>query len=265
MASSIAVLIEEGRKRCFASALDWPGWASAGKTPDAALAALEACRGRYDHVLHICGLGGLDELTGRLIVVETLEGDATTDFGAPSAISDLDRRPLQGAPTSDFFAVILQGCWINLDDVAARTTTPLRKGPRGGGRDVDTMVRHVAEAEVAYGRGLGLTVAATKGDPERVWGAATPSLGRAPRRRDARSRGQVARALRGAATRLARLRPCLRDRGPHDVARRTHRTALARAHSTHERARRSLMRAAISRAACLNADTPVRCLHRLHH
>ena len=138
------------------------------KTPDTALAALEAYRGRDEHVLDICGLGGVHELSGRLVVVETLEVDATTDFGAPSAISALDRRPLQGAPTSSFFAVILQGCWLYLDDVAARTTTPLRKGPRGGGRDVEMMVRHVGEAGVAYVRGLGLTVAATTEDHEGV-------------------------------------------------------------------------------------------------
>jgi hypothetical protein len=37
-----------------------------------------------------------------------------------------------------------------LDDVAASAPATLRKGPRGGGRDRDDVVRHVTEAEHSY-------------------------------------------------------------------------------------------------------------------
>ena len=37
-----------------------------------------------------------------------------------------------------------------------RGTSVLRKGPRGGGRDTDQIVRHVLDAEVAYARKMGL-------------------------------------------------------------------------------------------------------------
>jgi len=44
----------------------------------------------------------------------------------------------------------------------------LRTGPRGGGRDRAKLVAHVADAEMAYARGLGLRVTATKGDPAQI-------------------------------------------------------------------------------------------------
>ncbi len=42
------------------------------------------------------------------------------------------------------------------DGVVAGAPEALRKGPRGGGRDRDPMVRHVQEAERAYARTIGL-------------------------------------------------------------------------------------------------------------
>ena len=40
MASRVEVVIEQGQKRAFASALVWPGWARSGRDEHAALAAL---------------------------------------------------------------------------------------------------------------------------------------------------------------------------------------------------------------------------------
>ncbi|HVR88587.1 MAG TPA: hypothetical protein VHG53_03465 [Candidatus Limnocylindria bacterium] len=50
--------------------------------------------------------------------------------------------------------------WTVLDEVAAAAPPSLRKGPRGGGRDRGAVVRHVAEAELAYARKLGLKLGA---------------------------------------------------------------------------------------------------------
>jgi hypothetical protein len=155
MASSIAVLIEEGRTRTFASALDWPGWSRSAKSAHDALAVLDDYRERYAAVL---ASHSLDAPAGRLGVVETVPGDATTDFGAPSQIAVRDRRAMRRADR-DRMGAILEASWASFDDAAA-TTGKLRQGPRGGGRSVQKMAAHVADAEVAYARALGLRVSA---------------------------------------------------------------------------------------------------------
>jgi hypothetical protein len=43
----VAVFIEAGRRRVFASALDWPGWARGGKTEELAVEALADYLPRY--------------------------------------------------------------------------------------------------------------------------------------------------------------------------------------------------------------------------
>ncbi len=53
-------------------------------------------------------------------------------------------------------ADLLQAAWDTLSDVVAAAPAQLRKGPRGGGRDRDTVVAHVQDAERAYYRKIGL-------------------------------------------------------------------------------------------------------------
>jgi len=156
MAASVKVAVEQGRKRTFASALDWPGWSRAATSVPGALDALEAYRDRYAGVLRA---SGLDTPTGRLTVVESTPGDATTDFGAPSQIAAADARALRSADRHRLCS-ILTACWARLDEVAA-SAGELRSGPRGGGRSVASTLEHVAGAEVAYARGLGLRVEAS--------------------------------------------------------------------------------------------------------
>ncbi|HUD70163.1 MAG TPA: hypothetical protein VMQ40_07980 [Acidimicrobiales bacterium] len=91
MASRVAVLIEDGRTKCFASALDWPGWVRAGRDPELALDALELSRTRYAGVLEASSIAAP---SGRLAVAASVPGDATTDFGAPSQTRELDVRAL---------------------------------------------------------------------------------------------------------------------------------------------------------------------------
>jgi hypothetical protein len=160
---AVDVVVESGHRRTFASALDWPGWARSAPSLDGALTALDEYRSRYTHVLTASRLGAP---SGALRVREALDGDATTDFGAPSAIATADHRALRAAERARL-AAILTACWSRLDVVASRTTS-LRPGPRGGGRDLSKLLRHVTDAEVAYARGLGLRVSATNGDAELV-------------------------------------------------------------------------------------------------
>jgi hypothetical protein len=152
-----------GTRRCFASALDFPGWARSARGEAAALDALESYRGRYSAVLERCGLR---VPTGRLVVDVTTPGDATTEFGAPSAIVDADRRRLTSADRTRL-ASVLDAAWLAFDEATAREVN-LATGPRGGGRSFTKLIGHVTDAEVAYARGLGLRVSATNGDSEKI-------------------------------------------------------------------------------------------------
>jgi hypothetical protein len=147
----VDVLLEQGRTRCFASAVDWPGWARSGRTPEAALDALAVYATRFGPVAVAAGVRFPARAGEHLAVVETVAGNATTDFGAPGVPGTPDSRPLTAAVAHAQVA-LLQAAWAALDAAAAAAPDELRKGPRGGGRDRDEVVRHVAAAESAYAR-----------------------------------------------------------------------------------------------------------------
>src|SRR6202035_1430882 len=56
---------------------------------------------------------------------------------------------------------LMKACWSYFDDVRHRVSAEMQKGPRGGGRDRDTIVRHVLATERDWAKKLGL------GPPER--------------------------------------------------------------------------------------------------
>ncbi|MDP9101215.1 MAG: hypothetical protein M3N21_03590 [Actinomycetota bacterium] len=148
----VDVYLEVGKKRVFACAVDWPGWARGAKDADGALALLEDYRARYAPV---AAAAGFPPPEGPLRVVETVLGDATTDFGAPGRVPVLDAEALSKGDAGRL-AALVRSCWVSLDATAAVAPPTLRKGPRGGGRDRDDVVRHVLAAEVAYSRKVGL-------------------------------------------------------------------------------------------------------------
>lgn len=88
-------------------------------------------------------------------VVERLPGSATTDFGAPGEVAACDTKPLT-RKEAHRFAALVGASWTILDRVVAGAPVELRKGPRGGGRNRDSIVEHVLGAEVAYARKLGI-------------------------------------------------------------------------------------------------------------
>jgi hypothetical protein len=149
---TVPVYVEAGTKRVFAGTLEWPGWIRAGRTEEQALDALAGAAERYAAV---AALAGLAPPTAGFEVVERVEGNATTDFGAPSAIPDADRTPLT-AKEAQRLHDLLGACWTYLDRVVAAAPAELRKGPRGGGRDRDKIVDHVIGAEEAYAGKLGI-------------------------------------------------------------------------------------------------------------
>jgi hypothetical protein len=136
------VYLEVAPKRSFAVAVDWPGWARWGKTPDAALEALADSAGRYAAVVGEIPDTNFD-------IAETIAGDTTTEFGAPGKVPAADHRPIGGEELERLITA-WRACWNHFDEVAAVAPEELRKGPRGGGRDTSKVVDHVDGADRSY-------------------------------------------------------------------------------------------------------------------
>lgn len=66
-----------------------------------------------------------------------------------------DTNPVDEARARQGVA-LFQTAWKVLDEVVATSPAELRKGPRGGGRERDKIVRHVIDAERAYARKVGV-------------------------------------------------------------------------------------------------------------
>lgn len=165
LADNFNVYVESGKKRAFAAALDWPGWCRSGRDEAGALQALVDCAPRYAHVVRLASLPFQPPADpSAFVVVERAPGTATTDFGAPDAVLAHDDLPIDAAELGRLQA-LLQACWETLDR-AARSAAgrELRKGPRGGGRDVDGVVRHVLNGEVGYLSRLGRKLKVGEGD-----------------------------------------------------------------------------------------------------
>ncbi len=164
----IAVCIELGAKRVFASALDWPGWCRSGRDEHQALVALEDYASRYGVVAAEAGVALPEDAGASLAVVERVAGSATTDFGAPGAVAAGDAAA-SGPGEARRIAALVDASWRALDRVVAAAPATLRKGPRGGGRDRDAIAAHVLAAEAAYARKLGVRLPAPEpGDVEAV-------------------------------------------------------------------------------------------------
>jgi hypothetical protein len=149
------VYIEQGSKRVFACAIHWPGWCRPGKTEQAALEALEAYVSRYAAVAGEAGEPFPIKTVSDVTVVARIPGNATTDFGAPAAWPPSDHENLTRKEAGRI-AGLLEAAWRVLDRVVASSPATLRKGPRGGGRDRDEVMTHVAEAEKAYAPKIGI-------------------------------------------------------------------------------------------------------------
>jgi hypothetical protein len=152
----VTVGVEVTPKKAFASVLEWPGWTRAGKTPEAALAAVAAYAERYAAVAKRAKLDFPFDASVELDVVEEQPGNATTAFGAPDVRFEADRGRTTAADGARL-AALMSAAWAVLDHVVAGAPAELRKGPRGGGRDRDRIVEHVVGADGGYARSIGLT------------------------------------------------------------------------------------------------------------
>jgi hypothetical protein len=156
----IEIAEEHVAKRAFAWGVDWPGWCRSGRTVDLAIEALVRAAPRYALVAAAAGLDFPGTITpDALEALDSVEGGATTDFGAPERVTPADERPTD-ATEADRLACLVEAAWSVFADVVAGAPAELRKGPRGGGRDRDKIVAHVVMAEHAYARNMGLKLAA---------------------------------------------------------------------------------------------------------
>ncbi len=153
---TIAVSLERGAKRTFATAVDWPGWARVGRDDASALQALLDSAPRYARVVAGTRLGfEAPRDLSALRAVERHGGNATTDFGAPAAELTADSSPVTAAELARLVTLI-EAAWRAFDDAAkASKGKTLSKGPRGGGRALDDIARHVGDAEAGYLSALG--------------------------------------------------------------------------------------------------------------
>jgi hypothetical protein len=149
----LAVGVETGSKKVFASAVDWPGWSRAAKSEEGAIEALLGYAPRYADVIRSVGLELPEALD--VDVIERIEGGGGVDFGVPGSLPAADGRSVDAAEATRL-ASIVEAAWTTFDRVRAGAPAELRKGPRGGGRDRDKMASHVLEADWYYARELGL-------------------------------------------------------------------------------------------------------------
>ena len=157
----VRVVVERGpkEKKAVAFALDWPGWSRGAKTPELAVETLEAYRERYRPIADAAGTGAKFKREGRLEIIEDHVGTGSTDFwGISFAPSSTEQDPMN-AKELDRKIVVLQTCWAYFDGVAKRVSAEMQKGPRGGGRDRDRIIRHTIRTESEeFAKRLGLLI-----------------------------------------------------------------------------------------------------------
>ena len=147
----IPVALEIGKKRTFASALDWSGWTRSGRDEAAAVDALLAYGPRYQRAISSARLSfhAPTDLSA-FKVTERLTGNTTTDFGAPDIAPSVDSEPVDAAALKRL-ETVLDACWQAFSEaVESASGKQLRKGPRGGGRNVERIVDHVIESHYSY-------------------------------------------------------------------------------------------------------------------
>lgn len=158
---AVRTVIERGPKgkRSVAFSLDWPGWSRGAKSADDAVETLESYRARYRPVARLAKMAREFDAAGPLEIVEDRVGPGSTDFwGISFAPSSAELGPMSQAELERGIT-LLRACWAFFDDVATRVSPEMRKGPRGGGRDRDRIIRHTIRTESEdFARQVGLRI-----------------------------------------------------------------------------------------------------------
>lgn len=155
----IRVTLEIGPKgkKVVAVAPDWPGLERGATTGDAAIERLLSFAPRYATVTKLAGMEAtFPTATAVVDVVEQYLGTGSTDFwGVSFAFSSFDQQALPGEALERELA-LMRACWAFFDDVRSRVSAEMQRGPRGGGRDRDQIIRHTFAAERDWAKKLGV-------------------------------------------------------------------------------------------------------------
>ncbi len=158
MADKIRVMLEIGPKgkKVVAVAPDWPGLERGAKTGEAAIERLLSYLPRYATVAKLAGMDAEFAAITTVDVVEHYPGTGSTDFwGISFAFSGIDRQDMS-SEALERELTLMQACWAFFDDVRSRVSAEMQKGPRGGGRDRDHIVRHTLGTEQDWAEKLGV-------------------------------------------------------------------------------------------------------------
>ncbi|GAB4434975.1 MAG: hypothetical protein Kow00120_01600 [Anaerolineae bacterium] len=158
MANQLRVTLEIGPKgkKVAAVAPDWPGLERGAKTEEAAIERLRSYLPRYAQVAKLAGMDREFAAITTVDIVEQYPGTGSTDFwGISFAFSSIDRQDMSSRELERELA-LMQACWAFFDDVRVRVSAEMQKGPRGGGRDRDRIVRHILYAEQDWAKKIGV-------------------------------------------------------------------------------------------------------------
>jgi hypothetical protein len=158
MASDLRVTLEVGPrgKKVVAVAPDWPGLERGATTGEAAIERLHSYLPRYVKVAKLAGMDAEFAASTTVDVVEHYPGTGSTDFwGISFAFSGIDRQDMSSDELERELA-LMQACWAFFDEVRVRVSAELQKGPRGGGRDRDRIVRHTLGTEQDWAAKVGV-------------------------------------------------------------------------------------------------------------
>jgi len=156
VANPIRVTLEIGPrgKKVVAVAPDWPGLERGAKTAEAAVERLLSYVPRYAPVTKLAGIESAFPINTVVDVVEQYPGTGSTDFrGVSFAFSSIDQQAVSSEALERELA-LMRACWEFFNDVRSRVSAEMQRGPRGGGRDRERIVRHTFAAELDWARKL---------------------------------------------------------------------------------------------------------------
>ena len=158
MANDLRVTLEIGPKgkKVVAVAPDWPGLERGANTGEAAIERIQSYLPRYAQVAKLAGMEAAFAAITTVDVVEHYPGTGSTDFwGISFAFSGIDRQDM-ARDELERDLTLMQACWAFFDAVRWRVSAEMQKGPRGGGRDRDHIVRHTLGTEQDWAEKVGV-------------------------------------------------------------------------------------------------------------
>jgi hypothetical protein len=152
----VAVEVGPKDKKVVAIAPDWPGLERGAKSEAEAVERLLDYLPRYANVAKLAKRESEFANLNGAKVMERYAGTGSTDFwGISFAFSTFDQRAMSSDELERELS-LMRACWTYFDQVRARVSAEMQKGPRGGGRDRDRIVRHTFAAEQDWAKKLGV-------------------------------------------------------------------------------------------------------------